>query len=55
MRVSTTDQKPELQIDALLNAGIDRRHMFEDRISGWRPAQAGRGAGYVAEGDVLVM
>jgi hypothetical protein len=33
-RVSTTDQKSELQIDALLKAGIDRRHLFEDRMSG---------------------
>jgi DNA invertase Pin-like site-specific DNA recombinase len=35
-RVSTTDQKPELQIDALLKAGVDRRHLFEDRMSGLR-------------------
>jgi hypothetical protein len=35
-RVPTTDQNPELQVDALLTAGIDRRHLFEDCMSGLR-------------------
>ena len=35
-RVSTTDQNPDLQIDALLRAGVDQRHIFEDRMSGLR-------------------
>jgi DNA invertase Pin-like site-specific DNA recombinase len=35
-RVSTTDQKPELQINALLNPGVDCRHIFEGRMSGLR-------------------
>jgi hypothetical protein len=30
-RVYTTDQNPELQIDALLSVGVDHRHLFEDR------------------------
>jgi DNA invertase Pin-like site-specific DNA recombinase len=35
-RVSTTDQKPELQIDALLKAGVERRHLYEDHMTGLR-------------------
>jgi DNA invertase Pin-like site-specific DNA recombinase len=35
-RVSTTDQKPELQINALLSAGIDHQHLYEGRMSGLR-------------------
>jgi DNA invertase Pin-like site-specific DNA recombinase len=33
-RVSTLDQDPQLQIDALLAAGVDRRDIFEDSMSG---------------------
>lgn len=33
-RVSTIDQDPRLQIDALLAAGVDRRDIFEDTLSG---------------------
>ena len=33
-RVSTTDQDPQLQIDALLAVGVDRRDIFQDTISG---------------------
>ena len=35
-RVSTTDQNPELQIDALLKAGVERRHLYEDHMTGLR-------------------
>ena len=36
MRVSSESdrQKADLQRDALLAAGIDERHLFEDRASG---------------------
>lgn len=33
-RVSTLDQDPQLQIDALLKAGVDRRDIFEDTMGG---------------------
>jgi DNA invertase Pin-like site-specific DNA recombinase len=56
-RVSTADQNSDLQIDALLKAGVDRRHIFEDRMSGLgadRPKLTDALA-YLAEGDVLVV
>ena len=36
MRVSseTDRQNTDLQRDALLNTGVDQRHLFEDRASG---------------------
>lgn len=37
MRVSTDgDPVLDLQRDALLAAGVDERHLFEDRVSGSR-------------------
>lgn len=33
-RVSTADQNAQLQIDALLRAGVDPRDIFEEKISG---------------------
>lgn len=33
-RVSTADQNPQLQIDALIRAGVDPRDIFEERVSG---------------------
>ncbi len=47
MRVSKTDgsQVLDLQRDALLSAGVDARHLFEDRASGAkddRPGLPGR-------------
>jgi DNA invertase Pin-like site-specific DNA recombinase len=54
-RVSTTDQNH--QIDALLNAGVDRRHIFEDRMSGMRAdrPRSNEALSYAADGDVLVV
>jgi DNA invertase Pin-like site-specific DNA recombinase len=56
-RVSTTDQNPDLQIDALLKSGVDRRHIFEDRMSGMRAdrPKLNEVLEYLTEGDVLVV
>jgi DNA invertase Pin-like site-specific DNA recombinase len=53
-RVSTLDQDPALQLDALAAAGCAK--VFEDRVSGVRTDRAGlQGAlDYVRDGDVLV-
>jgi DNA invertase Pin-like site-specific DNA recombinase len=43
MRVSTDGDRQvmDLQRDALLAAGVDERHLFEDRASGSRDDRAG--------------
>jgi len=43
MRVSTDGDRQvlDLQRDALLQAGVDERHMFEDHASGSRGDRAG--------------
>ena len=56
-RVSTADQRLDLQRDALITAGCDRKHIYYDTISG---AQTDRPAlleacAFVREGDVLVV
>ena len=40
-RVSTDDQNLDLQRDALLAAGVDPRHLYEDRASGAKDDRAG--------------
>ena len=54
-RVSTLDQDPALQLDALAAAGCTK--VFEDRASGARADRAGLAAAisYAREGDVLVV
>lgn len=54
-RVSTADQDPALQHDALGAAGCEK--VFEDRASGARADRAGLQAAlaYAREGDVLVV
>lgn len=54
-RVSTTDQDPALQLDALAKAGCTR--VFEDRASGARTDRPGLSAAlaFVREGDVLMV
>lgn len=54
-RVSTADQDPALQHDALAAAGCKR--VFEDRASGARADRVGLQSAldYVREGDVLVV
>ena len=43
MRVSTSGDRQvlDLQRDALLAAGVDARHLFEDRVTGSRGDRAG--------------
>jgi DNA invertase Pin-like site-specific DNA recombinase len=54
-RVSTVDQDPALQLDALASAGCGK--VFEDRASGARSDRAGLRSAleYVREGDVLIV
>lgn len=56
-RVSTTDQDLSLQRDALLSAGIDPNHIYEDTASGKRDDRPGLEACLKAlrEGDVLTV
>lgn len=58
-RVSSSDdrQSTDLQRDALLVAGVDPRHLFEDRASGARDDRPGlkRCLDYLQPDDVLVV
>ena len=57
MRVSSDSdrQSTDLQRDALLSAGVDARHLFEDRASGAKDDRPGlaRALVSVRPGDVL--
>ena len=56
-RVSTTDQDPQLQLDALTAAGIPREQIYVDQASGARqdrPALA-RVLAVMAAGDRLTV
>src|SRR5215212_7944192 len=59
MRVSTDGDRQvlDLQRDALLAAGVDERHLFEDRASGSRDDRAGLAAAlaFLRPGDCLVV
>lgn len=59
MRVSTvTDRQVlDLQRDALVAAGVDQRHLFEDRASGSRGDRVGlaRALAFIQAGDCLVV
>jgi DNA invertase Pin-like site-specific DNA recombinase len=59
MRVSTDGERQvfDLQRDALLSAGVDERHLFEDRVSGGRDARAGlaKALAFLRPGDCLVV
>jgi DNA invertase Pin-like site-specific DNA recombinase len=59
MRVSTETDRQELDVqrDALLAAGVDERHLFEDRASGSRGDRAGlaRALAFIRPGDCLVV
>ncbi len=59
MRVSTDSDRQvlDLQRDALVAAGVDQRHLFEDRVSGSRGDRAGlaRALAFIQPGDCLVV
>jgi DNA invertase Pin-like site-specific DNA recombinase len=59
MRVSTDGDRQvlDLQRDGLLSAGVDERHLFEDRVSGSRGDRAGlaKALAFVRSGDCLVV
>src|SRR4051794_14895985 len=59
MRVSTDGDRQvmDLQRDALLAAGVDERHLFEDHASGSRDDRAGLATAlaYLKPGDCLVV
>lgn len=59
MRVSSESdrQTTDLQRDALIAAGVDPRHLFQDQLSGARDDRPGLKAAleYVTAGDVLVV
>ena len=59
MRVSSDSdrQSTDLQRDALLSAGVDARHLFEDRASGAKDDRPGltQVLAFVRPGDVLVV
>lgn len=59
MRVSSDSdrQSTDLQRDALLAAGVDSRHLFEDRASGAKDDRAGLAPAleFLHPGDVLVV
>jgi DNA invertase Pin-like site-specific DNA recombinase len=59
MRVSTDGDRQvlDLQRDALLNAGVDERHLFEDHASGNRGDRVGlaKALAFLRPGDCLVV
>jgi DNA invertase Pin-like site-specific DNA recombinase len=59
MRVSSADdrQTVDLQVDALVVAGVDRRHLHTDRASGARDDRPGLKAclDYLKAGDTLIV
>jgi DNA invertase Pin-like site-specific DNA recombinase len=59
MRVSTDGDRQvlDLQRDALIAAGVDERHLFEDRVSGSRTDRAGlaKALAFAKPGDCLVV
>jgi DNA invertase Pin-like site-specific DNA recombinase len=56
MRVSTDGDRQvlDLQRDALLSAGVDERHLFEDRASGSRSDRAGLAKALLSSDPVTV-
>jgi DNA invertase Pin-like site-specific DNA recombinase len=59
MRVSSDGDRQvlDLQHDALLAAGVDERHLFEDHVSGSRRDRAGLASAltFIRPGDCLVV
>ena len=59
MRVSSRDdrQTTALQRDALVQAGVDQRHLFEDKLSGAKDDRPGlaKALAFLQPGDTLVV
>src|SRR3954464_5423551 len=59
MRASTDSDRQvlDLQRDALVAAGVDERHLFEDRVSGSRGDRTGlaKALAFIKSGDCLVV
>ena len=59
MRVSTSGDRQvlDLQRDALIAAGVDARHLFEDRVTGSRGDRVGltKALAFLKPGDCLVV
>jgi DNA invertase Pin-like site-specific DNA recombinase len=59
MRVSTSGDRQvlDLQRDALIAAGVDERHLFEDRVTGSRGDRTGltKALAFIKPGDCLVV
>ena len=59
MRVSSENERQvlDLQYDALINEGVDPRHIFQDKASGARDNRDGlqKALNYLKEGDCLVV
>jgi DNA invertase Pin-like site-specific DNA recombinase len=59
MRVSSESDRQitDLQRDALLEAGVDGRHLFEDHASGTKDDRPGltQALSFVRSGDVIVV
>ena len=58
-RVSTDSdrQSTDLQLDALIKAGVDARHIYTDKISGSRDSRPGlkECLEYLSPGDTLIV
>ena len=56
-RVSTDEQNLDSQIDALVKAGCERRHIFTDKVSGTKDQRPGLedALSHLREGDTLVV
>lgn len=59
MRVSSENERQvlDLQYDALINEGVDPRHIFQDKASGARDNREGlqKALDYLKEGDCLIV
>src|ERR687885_208537 len=56
-RVSTDEQNLDSQIDALVKAGCERRHIFTDKVSGTKDQRPGleNAFSHLRSGDTLVV
>lgn len=56
-RISTPDQKIDMQVDALLEQGVDKKNIYTDVISGARAERKGLDALliHLREGDELIV